>query len=116
MHTSVFPWQTQEKWLSEVTVLEAEAVEVMGDHGVNGPVPSPRGMFLKQMVSWVGKVGSDFTCLFICYIVLKLFDGKQLKVNDPLCSRPGHVQTLSFQQQEAGTLMSINVVDFTANL
>ena len=58
-----------------MTVLGAEAVEVMGDHGVNGPLPSsPRGMFLKQMVFWVGKVSSDFTCLFICYLVPKLFD------------------------------------------
>lgn len=49
---------------SEVTALGGKAVEVMGDHGVNGPVLSPRGMFLKQMVGWVGKVGGNFTCLF----------------------------------------------------
>lgn len=47
--------------LSEVTVLGEKAVEVMGDHGANGPVLSPRGMFLKQMVALVGKVGGSFT-------------------------------------------------------
>lgn len=45
----VFPWLTQEEWLGEVTVLQGKAVELMGYHGVNGPVKSPRGMFLKQM-------------------------------------------------------------------
>lgn len=42
------------------------------DHGVNGPAPSPGGMFLKQMVGWLGKVGGSFTCLFICHGVLEL--------------------------------------------
>lgn len=57
---------------------------MMRDHGVNGPVLSPRGMFLKQMVAWLGKVGGNFTCLFIRYGVLKLLDGKRLTANDPL--------------------------------
>lgn len=49
-----------------------EAVDVTRDHGVNGPAPSPGGMFLKQMVGWLGKVGGSFTCLFICHGVLEL--------------------------------------------
>lgn len=60
----VFAWETREKWLSKMTVLGEKAVEVMGDHDVNGPVLSLRGMFLKQMVAWVGKVGGNFTRLF----------------------------------------------------
>lgn len=65
-------------------MLGGKAVEVMGDHGVNGPLLSPRGMFLKQMVAWVGKVGGSCTRLYIRHGVLKLRDGKQLTVNDPL--------------------------------
>lgn len=61
----VFALETWKEWLSKMTALGEKAVEVMGDHGVNGPVLSPRGMFLKQMVAWVGKVGGNFTCLFI---------------------------------------------------
>lgn len=49
-----------------------EAVDVTRDHGVNGPAPSPGGMFLKQMVGWLGKVGGSFTCLFIGRGVLEL--------------------------------------------
>lgn len=82
----VFAWETWEEGLSKMTALGEKAVEVMGDHGVNGPVLSPRGMFLKQMVAWVGKVGGNFTRLFIHYGVLKLLDGKQLTANDPLSS------------------------------
>lgn len=33
--------ETLEEQLSRMTVLEEKAVEVMGDHGVNGPVLSP---------------------------------------------------------------------------
>lgn len=43
--------ETWEEWLSKMTALEEKAVEVMGDRGVNGPVLSPLGMFLKQMVA-----------------------------------------------------------------
>lgn len=68
----------------KVTVLEEKAVEVMGAHGVNGPALTPRGMFLKQKVGRVGKVGGNFTHLFICYDVLKLLDEEQMTVNDPL--------------------------------
>ena len=60
----VFAWETRVEWLSKVTALREKAVEMMADHGVNGPVLSPRGMFLKQMVAWVGKVSGNFTCLF----------------------------------------------------
>lgn len=59
----------------------------MRDHGVNGPVLSPRGMFLKQMVAWLAKVAGNFTCLFIRYGVLKLLDGERLTTNDLLSSR-----------------------------
>lgn len=54
------------------------------DHGVNGPVLSPTGMFLKQMVARLAKVGGSFTCLFICSGVLKLLDEMHLTANDPL--------------------------------
>lgn len=82
----VFAWETWKEWLNKMTALGEEAVEVIGDHDVNGPVLSPRGMFLKQMAAWVGKVGGNFTHLFICYGVLKPLDGKQLTANDPLSS------------------------------
>lgn len=90
----------------------------MGDHGVNGPVLSPRGMFLKQMVGQVGKVGGNFTCLFIHYDVLKLLDGKQLTVNDPLssgenmleyCPLNSKRQELCVLAVEMGVLLTINV-------
>lgn len=61
-----------------------EAVDVMHDHGVNGPAPSPGGMFLKQMVGWLGKVGGSFTCLFICHGVLELFMDGSLTTNNLL--------------------------------
>lgn len=64
--------------------LGGKTVDVMPDHGVNGPVLSPRGMFLKQVVAWLSKGGSNFTCLYICYGVLKLLGGKWPTVNDPL--------------------------------
>lgn len=46
----------------------------------------PEECFFKQMVAWVGKVGGNFTRLFIRYGVLKFLDGKQLTANDPLSS------------------------------
>lgn len=58
----------------------------MRDHIVNGLVLSPRGPFLKQMAAWLGKVGGNFTCVFICYGVLKLHDRKRLTANDLLSS------------------------------
>lgn len=70
----------------------------MGGHGVNGPTLFPRGIFLKQMVAWVGKDGSNFTHLFIHYLVLKHLDGKCLEVNDPLSSGAVHAQSLSFEK------------------
>lgn len=72
--------------MSKMTELGEKAVEVMGDHGVNGPVLSLRGMFLKQMVAWVGKVGGNFTRLSIRYGVLKLLHGEQSTANDLLSS------------------------------
>lgn len=57
-------------------------------------------MFLKQMVTEVGKVDGSFTCLFIRYGILKLLDGKQLTVSDLLSSI--YAQVLSFEQQETG--------------
>lgn len=50
--------------------------EVMVDHGVNVPVLCHRGMSLKQMVAWAGKVGGNFTPLFLYCRVPKLLDVK----------------------------------------
>lgn len=85
----VFARETWEEWLDKMTVLQGgrKAVDVMRDHGVNGPVLSPRAMSLKQMVAWLGKVAGNFTCLFIRYGVLKLLDGEWLTANDLLSSR-----------------------------
>lgn len=59
--------------------------------GVNGPIPFLKRIFLKQLVACVGKDSSNFTHLFIHYLVLKHLDGKCLEVNDPLSSRAVHV-------------------------
>lgn len=75
--------------VSKVTALwRGKAVEVRGDRGVNGPVLCPRGLVLKQMVAWLGKV----TCLSIVHGVLELPYGNQLTVNDPLSSGEWHTQ------------------------
>lgn len=83
----------------------------MVDHGVNVPVLCHRGMSLKQMVAWAGKVGGNFTPLFLYCRVPKLLDVKQLTVNDPLSSGEIHAQALSSEKQEAGTQAKFDIKD-----
>lgn len=70
--------------LKEMTVFQGKDVGVTPAYDVNGPVLSPRGIVLKQMVACVAKVVGSVTSFVFCWGVLEVEGGKWLTANDLL--------------------------------
>lgn len=69
---------------NKMTVFQGEDVSVTPTYDVNGPLLSPRGMVLKQMVACVAKVVGSVTFL-ICCGVLQV-EGRGWLTANPLLS------------------------------